>query len=213
MSRLGYVCLILSTLVGGASAAEVTMPELPRPEMSAEADARRVALQRLAEMSIEVTPDRMVQYAAQGDLTVVRNLLAAGVAVSAHDAVHHTTALHNAAAKGHQALVRMLLEMGARVDAVDRLGVTPLTAACFYGQTKVAELLLAAGASLKVPDHADTFPLLAAVQSGNQQLVSLLLDKGASVEDRNAEGLTAMKAAEQAGRTAILVVLARSHRL
>ncbi|MBS4730212.1 ankyrin repeat domain-containing protein [Mycobacterium sp. SM1] len=55
------------------------------------------------------------------------------------------TALHLAAAEGHLAAVKYLLSCGARPDATDRWGGTPLTDAKRASNTAIAEYLVAHG--------------------------------------------------------------------
>ena len=52
------------------------------------------------------------------------------------------TPLHNASQVGEEALISMLLDHGAEVNAATRRGVTPLHEACFGGHEAAARLLL-----------------------------------------------------------------------
>lgn len=62
---------------------------------------------------------------------------------------HHRTVLHHAAAVNRPAMVRLLLELGARADATDDTGGTALTAAAAEGADQsILTMLEAAGASL-----------------------------------------------------------------
>ena len=54
--------------------------------------------------------------------------------------------LHSAAAGGHTAVCRLLIERGADVNAVQRGSFTPLMAAAQNGDGELIEMLLAAGA-------------------------------------------------------------------
>lgn len=165
---------------------------------------RSTALTMLKAMSVEPTADRLVQYAAQSDLTAVKLLLAAGVPARATNTIHGATALHNAAAQGHLELIRLLLDQGGKINARDVRGATPLCVASFYGQVAAAQLLLERGAAVKAEPGSSTFPLLAATQSGNAQMVALLLSHGAHPQDATNEGMTAGQAARLARRYAVL---------
>ncbi|MGE9715885.1 ankyrin repeat domain-containing protein, partial [Escherichia coli] len=57
------------------------------------------------------------------------------------------TPLHLAVMRGHVPLVRLLLQRGSLVGAVDNKGHTPLHVTAWHGHSKVAELLLRRGAS------------------------------------------------------------------
>lgn len=61
---------------------------------------------------------------------------------------HDTTALMRAAAGGHEAVARMLLEHGANVEKADDHGTTALMRAALGGQEKVVQLLLDHGAEV-----------------------------------------------------------------
>lgn len=70
------------------------------------------------------------------------------------ETVHHdTTALMRAAAGGHEAVVRMLLEHGANVEKADDHGTTALMRAALGGQEKVVQLLLDHGAEVGPTVH------------------------------------------------------------
>jgi hypothetical protein len=137
------------------------------------------AAARLALMGIVPGPERLVQYAAQGDATVVRLLLQAGVDANAADPKRQVTALHNAAAQGHLGLMTMLVEQGAAVDRADWHGNTPLINAAWYGQLEAIRFLLARGARLDTVTNEGQTALSAAMYSGNQAAVDYLQAHGA----------------------------------
>ncbi len=92
------------------------------------------------------------------------------------------TALHLAAARGHAALVPVLVDAGASVQAVDTRGTTPLYAAAARGDLATVRALLDAGAH---PDGPDGWPFMGlrpiheAASSGSVAVVRALLDAGA----------------------------------
>ncbi|KAJ6486392.1 ankyrin repeat-containing domain protein [Mycena vitilis] len=59
--------------------------------------------------------------------------------------VHGKTALHIAALKGHEELVRMLIDFGADVDLSDNKGNTPLHYASSWGHIPIVQLLIERG--------------------------------------------------------------------
>ena len=138
------------------------------------------ARDRLALRGIEPTPERLVQFAAQGDATVVELLLEAGVHVGAADPRRRVTALHNAAAQGHVRLVRQLLERHADPDAADWEGNTPLINAAYFGQVEVVKILVAHGARLDIRSIGGATVLSAAVYSGKEPLLAWLMAQPAA---------------------------------
>jgi len=166
------------------------------------------AAQKLAVMSVDVTPAPLVQYAAQGDSNVVGLLLQAGVDVNAVDPLRHVSALHNAAAQGHLALMKQLLAQGAQVDAADWNGVTPLIGAAYYGQVEAARLLLQRGAAINQVSRQGVTPLVAAVYSGKDAMLELLLANGASPA-LPLDGEQPLAVAQRAQRSAMVAALQR----
>ncbi|WP_051293464.1 ankyrin repeat domain-containing protein [Pseudoduganella violaceinigra] len=177
------------------------------PQVALAAESASPA-QRLAVMSVEATPARLVQYAAQGDGNVVGLLLQAGVDVNAADPVRQVSALHNAAAQGHLELMKKLLAQGAQPDAADWRGTTPLITAAYYGQLEAARLLLQRGAAVNQVSKEGMTPLVAAVYSGKDAMVDLLLAHGASPA-LPAEGERPLAVAQRAQRSAMSAALQR----
>lgn len=166
--------------------------------------------EQLRALGIEVTAGRLVQYAAQGDMTTVNLLLEAGLPVSIADPVRRVTALHNASAQGHVRIVTRLLDLGADVNAQDWHGVTPLIAAVHAGHARVVEQLLREGADVNVAPAKAPTALIAAIQNGTPAMVDILLNAGANPELPDRVGQTPMVAAELAGRQELAKKLAKA---
>lgn len=62
-------------------------------------------------------------------------------------------AIHIAALSGHTSAVKLLLDNGALVDAVDAQGRTSLSYACEMGQTETLLALLSGGCCINLADH------------------------------------------------------------
>ncbi|KAJ5936883.1 hypothetical protein N7466_003333 [Penicillium verhagenii] len=97
------------------------------------------------------------------------------------------TPLSWAAMRGHEAVVRLLLEKGASLESKDRNDQTSLLCAASRGDEAVVRLLLEKGAELESIDNYNRTPLSHAVSYGHEAVARLLLEKGASLEskDRN----------------------------
>lgn len=156
-----------------------------------------VAKKRLDIMGVESTPDRIIQFSAQGDVNNVELLLQSGLDVNTSEPRRNVSALHNAAAQGHLRLVSRFLELNANVNAQDWHGNTALISAAYFGRLEVVKILVAKGAEINIVSREGLTALTAAIYSNNQGLVSYLLDNGAD---------------PRLGRDPALVIAERSNR-
>jgi ankyrin repeat protein len=96
-----------------------------------------------------------------------------------------TTALIWAAVKGHEDIVKLLLENGAAASFGDRYGSTALHHAAANGFTGVIDVLIHGGAKIESDNHKNARPLQVATQFGQSEAAETLLSLGA---DPNATG-------------------------
>lgn len=110
-------------------------------------DARRL----MAGSSAEDRHLALSQAASFGRIDIVRMLLDAGEDPDRYNPLgghSHSTPLHQAAGEGHEAVVRLLVERGARLDLQDVLWhATPTQWAEHGGKTQVADFLRATEAA------------------------------------------------------------------
>lgn len=154
-------------------------------------------------MGVQSNATQLVQFAAQGDLTVVKLLLQSGVPAVEAEPKRGVSALHNAAAQGHQRVVEWLLAHGANLDAQDAWGMTPLLNAAYFGRTAIVKILVERGAKLQLVSKDGMSALDCAVYSGNAEVLGLLLPHKFSNEQRQA----AAQLANRAGRSAMSQML------
>ena len=88
------------------------------------------------------------------------------------------TALHKAAYRGYNDIIRILLYKGASIDAMNEDNRTPLHHAVQNSHTSTMELLLTKGASIEATDKNSETPLHFAVRNSHPETVQLLLSKG-----------------------------------
>ncbi len=136
----------------------------------------------------ETIEESLLDAAKNGDVEVVRTLLASGADPN-EAAGDGMTALHWAAERGHAHVTLLLLSGGADVEAKTRVGnYTPLHLASRRGSSSIARALLEAGAD----PHATTTntqvtPLhLAAAAVDGSGVAKALLRAGADVDAREA---------------------------
>jgi ankyrin repeat protein len=115
-----------------------------------------------------------------------------------HALLNGETALIAAAREGHEAVVRLLLEKGANVDAEDKGCRTALMWASQRGCVPIANLLLEKGANINKADKNGYTALILAVNRGHvagniaggphEAIVHLLVVKGASTKAKSKPG-------------------------
>jgi len=128
----------------------------------------------------------LARAACAGSLDESRKLLDSGAEPNARGE-HEWTALHWAAAHGHDPIVRLLLERGADADARGGYDMRPLHWAALRGHAAAARALLAAGAAVKARNLYGMTPLH---EAATGELVGVLLDAGASVASTDNDGNT-----------------------
>ena len=117
------------------------------------------------------------------------------------------TPLSWAAAYGREAVVQLLLEKGAGIEAEDNYRRTPLLSAAAGGHEAAVQLLLEKGAGIEAKDNDGWTPLLWAAANGGEAVVQLLFDKGAGIEAEDNNGRTLLSWAATGGHEAVVQLL------
>ncbi|KAI1195848.1 ankyrin repeat-containing domain protein [Nemania serpens] len=120
------------------------------------------------------------------------------------------TPLHRAAENGHEALVGLLLEKGASIEAEGHEHQTPLHRAVASGEEATARLLLERGANIEAKDRSRYTPLHSAAASGHEATARLLIEAGAQLEQEAWYGRVPLKVAASRGHEAIVRLLVQS---
>jgi ankyrin repeat protein len=160
------------------------------------------------------------------DTETIHLLIEADADMETADTFIGMTPLINAAGSRNLAAVKLLLEHGAKVNAVSKTenlpkiqtgtvefgGWTPLLMAAPFGPPAVARTLLDAGAQVNVQDYRGFTPLMLAVGTDryNPETVRLLLDHGADTRLKNHAGETALDWAHKLGDRDVIKALGGS---
>ena len=120
--------------------------------------------------------------------------------------VEGVPAILHASDTGRVDLVQPLLEAGARLDAVDSIGWSPLMAAVNQGSVQLVAHLLTHGANANHVGREDT-PLTIAIADSPLQIVTLLLNHGADPRLRRPDGWTPLMLAAYGGDTSRIRLL------
>jgi ankyrin repeat protein len=102
------------------------------------------------------------------------------------------TALRYAVAVGRADIVKLLLELGANVDAKNFYGKTALMYAVAVGRTDLIKILLEKGANVNARDDYGNTVMLLASSYGRSDIVKLLLERSADINAVHDGGKTAL---------------------
>lgn len=112
-------------------------------------------------------------------------------------------AVHIVARDRDHTWLSFLIGKGARVDAQNNQGETPLTIAAQLGWVEGAQLLLSQGAAIDLANSRGETPLILAVHRRDVPMVRLLLARGADAKrSDNVAGLSALDYARRDARAA-----------
>jgi ankyrin repeat protein len=146
-----------------------------------------------------------------GDLDAALAAIAAGADVNARDHGDWTP-LHWVVDMGmvdgdREALVSVLAQAGADLNARSLDGATPLMIACRSGNGDLVRQLLSMGADLHLRSRDGSTALMEAAGYGDPDTVRFLLESGANRADRKADGRTALDVARDQGWDEIVKLL------
>jgi ankyrin repeat protein len=144
------------------------------------------------------------------DSAQVRRLIAQGVNIDEPDG-NGDSPLIMAAYAGHTDIVRLLLEAGADVAAVDPgMKATALHAAAYAGRTEAARLLIQHGIDVDKQGPYNGYTALHdAIWQNNVETAQVIIDAGAGLSLRNHEGQTPLEMARARRRQEIVAMIER----
>jgi ankyrin repeat protein len=159
--------------------------------------------------NLDTLQSPLVRAVAAGDRFETKKLLSQGKV----DTSDLDDALRWAACGGDASAVRELLAAGARVNAADKSGYTPLMGAINNGRIANAKILIDARADVnaRIPENGDT-PLTLPLyyKRDSSEAVSLLLSKGANPNTANSVGRSALMLATFGQPSSVVEALLRA---
>lgn len=132
--------------------------------------------------------------------------------------------IQHAVETGRTAVIDILMQHGANVDAPDNNGMTPLMSASLRGFTKMVKFLKERGANIEAQDKAGMTPLMhAAYHSAKRNetpmmsvrkkdTISYLLSQGASLDAEDSASRNAEERAERGRNKDALGILQRERK-
>lgn len=144
----------------------------------------------------------------KNDLPLVQKLIQEGVNVNELDA-NRDAPLVIAAYKGYNQIVKLLLEQGADVTAVDPgMKATALHAAAYAGRTEAAKLLIEYKIDINKQGPYNGYTALHdAIWQNNIDIVKLLLEANADLSIRSQDGKTPLDFAKSRNYEQIVTLI------
>ncbi len=151
--------------------------------------------------------------AAMGRVHEVRRLLDAGEKVDVRNKLGRTP-LYEAAKRGKLEAVKLLIERGAAVNAVESdVGFTPLHVAAEHKHPEVVRYLISKGADIHARNKWRQTPLWQVswqTWHGDAEIAEILLQSGADPNTADHKGITPLIMAARGGYTEFVDLLLRS---
>jgi ankyrin repeat protein len=158
--------------------------------------------------------NNVARAAEANDVGRVRSLLTSGNNANQVAEDTQRTGLHNAAINGNIQIIAILIKAGARVDARDTIGNTPLIYAADHDRVEIVKLLLDVGAQVDAENKNGMTSLMVAAKDGEAEMVRTLLARGANPSKSDYTGRDSVGWALDSHRPAVIAVLkdAQAHK-
>ena len=114
------------------------------------------------------------------------------------------TVLHYAVFMNDLDRVKLLVEKGAKVNAKEYRGLTPLFIAANNNNLEIVKYLVENGADVNAKDNVDNTAAFIAAVSGNLEMLQYLVEKGADITVKNKSNVTVLHMAVRSGNMALI---------
>jgi hypothetical protein len=134
----------------------------------------------------------LVAAVLQGDIELVRAIIALGSEIDELDSRYDGTALGMAISSGRLDIVKLLLSYGADPNAREKDNRTATMRLDGDGSREIVQELVNAGAKLDLKDELGMTVLMRAARSDGEEVLQALIDSGAEVNATDIHGETAL---------------------
>lgn len=142
--------------------------------------------------------------ASSSRLDAVKALLAHNPIIDTRSKIDGATALHDAVWCGNCDIIKLLIKSGAKLEARDDDGYTPLLVACHYQTSKVVQLLIEHNADMTATDDDGWTMQHFCAWFGRVDTVRCLIDKGVNFNVTQKDGFTPLHMAASHGYNEIV---------
>ena len=177
---------------------DVDADELGLIFVGTEAPPDHSAIRSIPKPDLSDPQSAFVHAAAQNDVDRIRELAAGAVDIDAADGFYKRPALVVAVECRSIEAAKVLLELGANVDASDQHGSTALYNAVVSNNLDMLRLLISHGADPQAANVHMGAPLTLAIQYGRTECAVLLLEAGADPNRPDLDGETPLHRAVEA---------------
>ncbi|UCF04055.1 MAG: ankyrin repeat domain-containing protein [bacterium] len=158
-------------------------------------------------MSSAAMSQDILQVLRMGNAARGKEMLEADPSLATYVGGEKETPLHYAAYLGDMDLIKLLVELGADINARNDFNQNPMLYAAYEGKLGACEYLLEKGSDFDYQDTRGNTPLLFAARQNHPEVVKLLIEKGATVEVKGNNGATPLYHAAARGNFEILKML------
>lgn len=145
---------------------------------------------------------RLLKAIKLNDIGFIEKQLAKGL--DSDHRIKSETLLMIAAREGREALVSMLVDKGADVNAKSAQGHNAMSFSSRYGYLEIVQYLLNHGAEVNITNNNNWTPLLKAARGGHLEVVDYLLAHEADINSRNSGGQDAVALARRYGHKKVM---------